>query len=438
MWTIHQAAEQIRTRKLTPIDLLDQCLARVDQLEGKVRAWVFVARDEAREQAEKLTKELERGQYRGPLHGIPVGVKDIFDVFDWPTAAGSKLWANSVARRDCAVVERLRQAGAVLMGKTVTTAFASFDPPPTRNPWKLDRTPGGSSSGSAAAVACGMCLGALASQTGGSITRPASFCGVCGIKPTYNRISVDGVVPLASSMDHVGVMANCVKDLAILFAAINDPFPTFSVQAATAEPEHPPCLGRLGGLFADRADPVMQNAMVVATNKWREAGTKIIAIDPPASQADVTRQHAIIMAVEAAEVHEHRIKHHPDDYPPRITSLIQEGFRTSATDYVRSLRQKDQLTDALVEQLELSDAHVFLTPATIGPAVPADTTGDPLFNSPWSYTGLPVISFPIGWTPDGLPLSAQLTADRFCEEELFRWAAWCEAVLALEKREVKL
>jgi len=138
------------------------------------------------------------------------------------------------------VVERLRQAGAVIMGKTVTTAYASFDPPPTRNPWNLERTPGGSSSGSAAAVACGMCFGALASQTGGSITRPASFCGVCAIKPTYNRISVDGVVPLAPSMDHVGLMANCIKDLAILFAAINDPFPTFSVQSATAEPEHPP------------------------------------------------------------------------------------------------------------------------------------------------------------------------------------------------------
>ena len=189
---------------------------------------------------------------------------------------------------------------------------------------------------------------------------------MCGIKPTYNRISVDGVVPLAPSMDHVGLMANCVKDLAILFAAINDPFPTFSVQAATAEPEHPPCLGRLGGLYAERAEPVMQNAMVVATNKWREAGTKIITIDPPTAQADVTRQHAIIMAVEAAEVHEQRIKHHPGDYPPRITSLVQEGLHTSATDYVRSLRQKDQLTDALVEQLELSGAHVFLTPATIG------------------------------------------------------------------------
>src|SRR5262245_59257477 len=237
MMTIHEAAEAIRRKQLTPIELLDQCLDRIAKHEERVRAWVFVAREEAREQAKQLTKELERGQYRGPLHGIPIAVKDIFDVFDWPTAAGSKLWANSVARKDSTAVERLRQAGAVFVGKTVTTAFASFDPPPTRNPWDAKRTPGGSSSGSAAAVACGMCLGALASQTGGSITRPAAFCGVASIKPTYGRIAVDGVVPLAPSMDHVGVMANSVRDLAILLGALSDSTPQFSAHVAATAPE---------------------------------------------------------------------------------------------------------------------------------------------------------------------------------------------------------
>lgn len=436
MLTIHEAAAAIRERKLSPVDLLDQCLDRIAKFEPKVRAWVFVARDEARQQAERMTKELDRGQYRGPLHGIPIGVKDIFDVFDWPTAAGSKLWANSISRRDCTVVERLRQAGAVLVGKTVTTAYASFDPPPTRNPWNLQRTPGGSSSGSAAAVACGMCLGALASQTGGSITRPAAFCGVAGLKPTYGRINLEGVVPLAPSMDHVGVMANCVRDLAILCGAINDSFPTFSVQTATAEPEQPPVLGKLGGLFAERVEPVMLNAMIEATTKLRAAGANMVSLDPPAAFSEVIQRHAVIMAVEAAEFHEPRFTRHPDDYPPRIAGLIREGLQTSATEYVRSLHHKDALTDALVEQLELSDAHVFLTPATLGAAPSAETTGDPAFNSPWSYTGLPVVSFPIAWTDDGLPLSMQLIADRFHEEELFRWAAWCERAIGCERREV--
>jgi aspartyl-tRNA(Asn)/glutamyl-tRNA(Gln) amidotransferase subunit A len=438
IWTIHEAAVAIQQRRLSPVDLLNECLKQVDRLEGKVRAWVFIARDEAREQAEQLAKELERAQYRGPLHGIPIGVKDIFDVFDWPTAAGSKLWANSIARRDSAAVERLRQAGAIIMGKTVTTAYASFDPPPTRNPWNLDRTPGGSSSGSAAAVACGMCLGALASQTGGSTTRPASYCGVCAIKPTFGRISVNGVVPLAPSMDHVGIMTNCVRDLAVMSGALNDSFPTFSTPAAMSELERPPALGQLGGLFNERAQPVMQNAMIAAISRLRAAGASVVPLDPPSAFSEVLPRHQVVMSVEAAEVHQERIRRHPEDYPPRVTSLIREGLGTSATEYVRTMQHKESLIQALVEQLELSETHAFLTPATTGPAPAAETTGDPAFNCPWSYTGLPVVSFPIGWTDDGMPLCAQLTGDQFGEQDLFRWAAWCEQVIGFERREVRL
>src|SRR5437879_11922040 len=166
LWTIAAASQALRRGELSAPELLDACLERIDLYESRVHAWVFVDQAGARRQAEERDAQLRRGQWRGPLHGIPIGVKDIFDVFDWPTAAGSRLWAQSIARQDATVVERLRQAGAVLVGKTVTTQYASFDPPPTRNPWNPARTPGGSSSGSAAATACGMCLGALGSQTG--------------------------------------------------------------------------------------------------------------------------------------------------------------------------------------------------------------------------------------------------------------------------------
>src|SRR5207253_2204960 len=221
-----------------------------------------VDRDGARAGARERDQELRRGQWRGPLHGIPIGIKDIFDVFDWPTAAGSRLWANSIARQDATVVRRLRQAGAVLVGKTVTTQYASFDPSPTRNPWNLARTPGGSSSGSAAAVACGMCLGALGSQTGGSITRPASYCGVAGLKPTFGRVRCDGVVPLAPSMDHVGPIAACIRDLAILLQVIagpdlrdpncvDQPIPDFNASMSQRKP--PLRLARVRGLFQERA-----------------------------------------------------------------------------------------------------------------------------------------------------------------------------------------
>ena len=176
--TIHEAAALLRAGKLSSGELLEKCLANIDRYEDRVRAWVLVDRERARADAKTADDELARGVDRGPLHGIPIGIKDIIDVFDWPTACGSRLWANAIARHDAPVVAKLRHAGAVLIGKTVTTQYASFDPPPTRNPWDLSRTPGGSSSGSAAAVAAGMCFAALATQTGGSITRPASYCGV--------------------------------------------------------------------------------------------------------------------------------------------------------------------------------------------------------------------------------------------------------------------
>src|SRR5437879_3125613 len=259
MWTIHKAAEEIRQGRLSPSELLEDCLSKIDRYEPKVQAWVFVDRESARAQCDALTQELKHGQYRGPLHGVPLGIKDIFDVFDWPTAAGSQLWKQSIARRDATVVARLRQAGAVFLGKTVTTQYASFDPSPTRNPWNLTRTPGGSSSGSAAAVACGMCLGALGSQTGGSITRPASYCGVAGCKPTFGRVSVNGVVPLAYSMDHPGPMALCVWDLAVLLQTIEDPlfsniWPVDDLLVKLNGPSEPPHLRRIRGLFEDQAE----------------------------------------------------------------------------------------------------------------------------------------------------------------------------------------
>src|SRR6516164_1090391 len=281
--SIHAAAEEIRHRRLSPVDLVKTCLQRIDRYEDRVHAWVLVDREGALARAEECAREIERGGWRGPLHGIPLAIKDIFDVFDWPTAAGSRLWKNSIARQDAPVVRRLRQAGAVFLGKTVTTQYASFDPPPTRNPWDLSRTPGGSSSGSAAALACGMCLGALGSQTGGSITRPASYCGVTGIKPSYGLVSCNGVVPLAHSMDHPGPMARCVRDLAIMLQAIAGPDgvdpecswqPTPDYMAALEEPRESPTLGRLRGLFHDRAEPAMRELMdrVCDTLRERDAG----------------------------------------------------------------------------------------------------------------------------------------------------------------------
>jgi aspartyl-tRNA(Asn)/glutamyl-tRNA(Gln) amidotransferase subunit A len=434
--TLHDAAGSIRSGRASPVELLEACLQRIDRLEPRVRAWVFVDRPGARAEAERLTAELRRGQWRGPLHGIPVGIKDIFDVFDWPTAAGSRLWARSIARHDATVVERLRQAGAVFVGKTVTTQYASFDPPPTRNPWNTERTPGGSSSGSAAALACGMCLGALGSQTGGSITRPASYCGVAGCKPTFGRVSTVGVMPLAPSMDHVGPIARSVRDLALLLQVIagpdprdplcsDRPVPDLGVPLAGSLPA--PRLGRVRGLFEDLAEPSMRALMEEVSLRLRSRGAHLSEVALPAGFAEVVPRHRTVMAVEAAAYHERRLQHHPEDYEAKIRSLLEEGLACSASEYARCKEHQRQLTQAMMACFGGVDA--LLTPATTGPAPDADTTGNPAFNSPWSYTGLPTVSLPAGRSPDGLPLAVQLVGPPWMEGELLAVAAWCEQAL---------
>ncbi len=437
--TIHAAADALEAGRVSPLDLLDACLEHIDRYESRIRAWVFV--DRARADAEARAAELQRGYRRGPLHGIPLGIKDIFDVFDWPTAAGSRLWVNSIARQDCTAVEKLRQAGAVFVGKTVTTQYASFDPPPTRNPWNSERTPGGSSSGSAAALACGMCLGALGSQTGGSITRPAAFCGVSGCKPTYGRVSCFGVVPLAASMDHPGPLGRCVWDLAALLQVIAGHDPRDPSTSARVVPDYlaalagelaPPRLGRLHGLFDDLAQPVTRSLMEQVSGRLQSAGAVVSDVALPAAFAEVLPRHRVVMAVEALMYHEPRLRRHPEDYDPNFRSLLAEGEACPAAEYARCKEHQARLKMDVLHCFDHAD--VLLTPAATGPAPAAATTGDPAFNSPWSYTGLPTVSLPAGWSPEGLPLSIQLVGRPWGEAELFAAAAWCERVLAFETR----
>ncbi|VTT99708.1 amidase : Amidase, Asp-tRNAAsn/Glu-tRNAGln amidotransferase A subunit OS=Singulisphaera acidiphila (strain ATCC BAA-1392 / DSM 18658 / VKM B-2454 / MOB10) GN=Sinac_6362 PE=4 SV=1: Amidase [Gemmataceae bacterium] len=447
--TITAAAGFIRSGDLTPVDLLDQCVARIERYEERVRAWAYLDTDCAREQAERLTAELKAGQYRGPLHGVPVGIKDIIDVFDMPTGCGSKRWANSYARRDATCVARLRQAGAIILGKTVTTAYASFDPPVTRNPWNLTRTPGGSSSGSAAAVACGMCLGALATQTGGSITRPASYCGVYSLKPTYGRVSVDGVLPLAPSLDHVGAMANCVRDLAILLqplARVNDdprggpplPYHYHAEIDNTLYYDRRKFLAFLPDFQPAKVDPVLARE-IDRLRERTESGHdwSWSPLPLPPSFGDVPRFHHAVMAVEAAAYHADRMRRHPDDYPPNVRALIEHGLSWPAVEYTRVTAHLEAFREE-IESSFVDGYRTLLTPATTGPAPTAETTGSPAFNSPWSYSGLPTVSLPFAWTDDGLPLAVQLSGQQWCEADLLAVAAMLEADIGFERRPLPL
>jgi aspartyl-tRNA(Asn)/glutamyl-tRNA(Gln) amidotransferase subunit A len=451
--TITAAAPLIRDGVLTPSALLEQCLARIDRYEPRVRAWAYLDRERARREAEQLTGELKRGHHRGPLHGIPVGVKDIVDVFDMPTGCGSKLWANSYARRDATVVERLRQAGALVLGKTVTTPYAFLDPPPTRNPWNVERTPGGSSSGSAAAVTCGMCLAALGTQTGGSVTRPASYCGVCSLKPTWGRVSVDGVLPLAPSLDHVGVMANCVRDLAAVFQVIAGEDQRDLTSSARPVPD---CLRRIEQAIVLPDSPeesrrLFRPGVCIPASYYEAMVTPAVAefmrrvgndfaslahldgfyqyIVLPAGFAEIHRRHRTIMAVEAAEQHGERLRRHPDDYPPRIRELVEEGSRIAATEYREARLFRDDL-DAQFEDLAWPEP--ILMPATLDVAPSPDTTGNPWCNSPWSFLGVPTVSLPLGWSGDGLPMAVQFVGAPWHEDSLFATAARVEHVFRTE------
>lgn len=419
--TIHEAGAALRAGRATAAALVDMCLTNIDRWEDKVHAWVFMDREFARTMAKRFDEELAHGKDRGLLHGIPIGVKDIYDVFDWPTAAGSKLWERSIARQDSEVVSRLRKAGAIFLGKTVTTQYASFDPPVTRNPWNAARTPGGSSSGSAAALATGMCLGALGSQTGGSITRPASYCGVAGCKPTYGRVPLAGIVPLAWSMDHPGPMARCARDLAILLSVMADSW--VEAEAITT----PPTLARVRGLFHDLAEPAARLAMEDVASRLTSAGCRLNEIALPAGFADVLFHHRRVMAVEAAQFHKTRLERHPEDYLPNIRKLLEEGIACSVVEYAQTKAHQRRLQEE--SRSLLADGTILLTPATTGPAPDAATTGDPAFNSPWSYTGLPTVSLPSGQFVDGLPLAIQLVGGRGTEARLVRVAEWCERAL---------
>jgi aspartyl-tRNA(Asn)/glutamyl-tRNA(Gln) amidotransferase subunit A len=403
--------------------LLEHYLERIDRYEPAIRAWVLVDPARARSEAEARDAELKKGYDRGPLHGIPVGIKDIFDVFDWPTACGSELWKSAVARQDATVVRRLRDAGCVLIGKTVTTQYASFDPPPTRNPWHPSRTPGGSSSGSAAAVAARMCLAALGSQTGGSITRPASYCGVPSCKPTYGAVSLDGILPLAPSMDHPGPMASCVSDVELVSKTIADPG---AWSRAAVSPRLR--IGRLRALFERRADDEVRAMVDGCCRRIEEGGGVVTDVALPAGFEDVIARHAVLMAVEAAAYHRDRLGRHPEDYRPRIRSLIEEGIRCPAPDYYQAKEHQARLKAEMAGVF--AEVDVLIAPATTCPAPDAATTGDPSFNSPWSFTGLPVVSLPVALSRDGLPLGVQLVGNARGEPGLFAVAAWVEQVVS--------
>lgn len=430
--TIQEASDSLRDYRMSSIELVEQCLNTIEQFEPEVNAWVLIDADGAREEAAVRDRELKSGQVRGPLHGIPIGIKDIVDVEGLPTLAGSSLRDNRAAEQNATVVQRLVDAGAVILGKTVTTEWASFDPSPTRNPWNVDRTPGGSSSGSAVAVALGMCIAAIGSQTGGSISRPASYCGVAGCKATHGRVSTAGVIPLSYHLDHVGPIARSVQDLAIVLSAIagpdaSDPWATTKEAGDLGTQMNQttsPRLGVLRGFFEEYADADARASMKQVVEKLSAAGADLEEAPLPLSFEEFLGNHRMVMAVEAAEYHRDRFPAQHKQFGPEIGRLLREGCETDVRDYAAALAHQRLFQYQFGQLLDQFDA--LICPATTSPAPPLETTGDPRFNSPWSYAGFPTVVLPTDLASDGLPLGIQLIAGPWHEARLFDTAAWCE------------
>jgi aspartyl-tRNA(Asn)/glutamyl-tRNA(Gln) amidotransferase subunit A len=414
--TLHQ---QFLTREQTPEQLLERCLARIDSHESQVRAWVMLDRSGARQRAQEQTAWLRDNQPTTlpPLFGIPIGVKDVIDVATWPTLAGSRSRTGHVATGDATAVTRLRAAGGILLGKTVTTEFACFDPATTRNPWNLAHTPGGSSSGSAAAVAAGMCIAAVGTQTGGSILRPASFCGLVGYKPPFGSVPLDGVVPVATSLDHLGPLTRCVSDARRVAEVLTQ-------QALPVSAEVSPLrFGTIVAFFRDKAIPEAAQCQAALLEKW----SPLEVVEPPVPIAELHRVHRIIMAKECAEVHRTAILQQPELFSPGVTALVEEGVNVSLVTYASAQAAAREARAAWRELFTRLD--LLLLPTTAGPA-PAtlQTTGDPRWQSPWSLLGFPALTLPYRLASNGLPLGFQLVARD--ESLLFTFAAQVEAELA--------
>jgi Asp-tRNA(Asn)/Glu-tRNA(Gln) amidotransferase A subunit family amidase len=426
-----EAARRIAEGRLTSEELVSACLERIRQVEPVVQAWQFLDEEHALAQARAADERRRSGEAIGSLNGIPVGVKDIIDTADMPTENGTVLHKGRAPRHDAAVVKMLRAAGAVIVGKTVTTECAYFSPGKTRNPHNPEHTPGGSSSGSAAAVAAQMVPLALGSQTAGSVIRPASFCGVYGFKPTHGLISRAGVLALSRTLDHMGMFARSLDDLALLATELTgyderdpDTRPRARVPFKEVLREAPPLEPMLAFIKTphwERADAETRGAF----GELIEAlGDRVEEVELFPSAAEVWDWHKLVMETEMAANLEPLWTSGKQKLSERLRALIERGRATSAVDYQRVLRRLPTLIEGF-DELFTERYDAILTPPALGSAPKGlAATGDPAFCVPWTLLGMPAVTLPLMQGANGLPLGTQLVGRRNFDARLLRTARW--------------
>lgn len=450
--SLEEAVSALRSRSVRASELVDAALGRIASRDGELNAFIAVTADRAREQAASA-------EGRGPLAGVPIALKDLFDVAGVPTTGGSKLFAENIPRADGQIARRLFDAGAVSVGKTnlhewafgVTTDNPHFGA--TRNPWALDRIPGGSSGGNAAALVAGMCFGTIGSDTGGSIRIPAALCGIVGLKPTYGRVSLRGAIPLAWSLDHPGPMTRTVRDAAVLLQLIagydeDDPVsadvPVDDYLAEIEDGVRGLVIGVVRGRFFDRLDqkerpaPAVAAAVRAAIDVFAGDGARVEDAELPRTD-ELRPTQTVIIGTEAGAYHRERIAAHRADYGDDVARRIENGLARTGPEYAAARRTRDVLRREYAAALARWDAILLpTTPITAPPREGQDAVAAAAtltaYTSPFNLTGLPAISIPCGFDDAGLPIGLQLVARPWAEARLLRVARAYERATSWHER----
>ena len=435
-----EAAEEVRARRVSPIELTRACLDRIERLDPQINCFITVTADAALEAATRAESEIGDGEWRGPLHGVPIALKDLYDTAGVLTTAASGLYAERVPDVDAEVVRRLSDAGAIMLGKLNMHEFAyggtshisHFGPP--RNPWDTERIAGGSSGGSAAAVAAGLCFGALGSDTGGSIRQPAAMCGIVGLKPTYGRVSLRGVIPLSWSLDHAGPMTRTVADAAAMLGVLAGYDARDPTTVDLPVPDYSSALeGAIGPLrvgiprvhFYEDLDGELEACLDAALEVVSRLATTTIDVELP-DIASLRQISGPVFQSEAYAYHANDVAERPELYDLDTLGRIQRGAEVSTRDYIAARRELDRVRRDVQQVFEGVD--VLITPTTPVPAPPLEESGGDIGlltlrnTSPFNAYSLPTISIPAGFTPSGLPVGLQVSGKPFDEDTVLRVA----------------
>jgi aspartyl-tRNA(Asn)/glutamyl-tRNA(Gln) amidotransferase subunit A len=463
--SIGEVSQLVRGKKLSPVELTRECLSRIERLNPKLNAFITVTADSALAEAHQAEAEIQHDRWKGPLHGIPIALKDLVDTAGVRTTAASALFNDRVPKQDAEIVHRLKAAGAVLLGKLNMHEFAYGGSSvisyfgPVHNPWNLDYCPGGSSGGSAAAVAAQLCFGAIGSDTGGSVRQPAAYCGVVGLKPTYGRVSATGVIPLSFSLDHMGPVTRTITDAALMLQAIagydardkaslDAPVPNYT--STIAAPVSSLQLGIPRAYFYDTLHPEIQAAMeatLVVLTTLTHTHKDIASLAPDNNYTSITNPYTTILRAEAYTYHKEYLARSPELYQPQTLKRIQAGKDITPSAYTQARHQLEEIRRSVAQVFEIVD--LLITPTTCVPPFAIADLLDPntlrdkellmLRNTrPFNMLGLPTISVPCGFTRAGLPIGLQITGPPGGDETVLRLAYAYEQATEWHKRAATL